>query len=178
MFRRLGHLAMLLAVMLPATLWLSARPSAAQPSEDEVKVGFVLNFVKYTTWPPGSDEGQLVICADRPLALSGQLDLLNGRQVVGRTVQVRAPVRPSDWRNCRVLVIEGDVLQAAEGMRAIATTPVLTISDEPGFIAAGGMISLKLRAGRVRFDIDQAAARRAGLTLSSQLLKLADEVKQ
>ena len=53
---------------------------------------------------------------------------------------------------------------------------MLTISDVPDFAAQGGMIGLKLRADRVRFDINQGASRRAGLVLSSQLLKLADEV--
>jgi hypothetical protein len=52
----------------------------------------------------------------------------------------------------------------------------LTISDTPGFVQAGGIIELKLRAGRIRFDINQGAARQVGLKLSSQLLKLADEV--
>ncbi len=38
------------------------------------------------------------------------------------------------------------------------------------------MIEIKLVAGRTRFDINLAAARAAGLTLSSQLLQLAERV--
>lgn len=40
------------------------------------------------------------------------------------------------------------------------------------------MIVLKQRGGRIRFDVNLAAARRAGLNLNSQMLKLADEVRQ
>jgi hypothetical protein len=60
--------------------------------------------------------------------------------------------------------------------KILVYTTFLTISDTPGFVQAGGIIELKLRAGRIRFDINQGAARQVGLKLSSQLLKLADEV--
>lgn len=62
-------------------------------------------------------------------------------------------------------------------LRALGQTPVLTVSDAPGFVQAGGMIGLKLRGGRIGFDINHGAARATGLVLSSQLLKLADEVR-
>jgi hypothetical protein len=55
---------------------------------------------------------------------------------------------------------------------------VLTVADRPGFLEEGGVIELKLSGGRVRFDINLAAAREAGLRLSSQLLQLADRVVQ
>ena len=62
--------------------------------------------------------------------------------------------------------------------RAAAGRPMLTISDQPGFVDRGGMIEMKLVAGRTRFDINLAAARAAGLNLSSQLLQLAERVVQ
>ena len=54
----------------------------------------------------------------------------------------------------------------------------LTVSDQPGFLAHGGMIELKIVDGRIRFDVNLAAARAANLMLSSQLLQLADQVVQ
>jgi uncharacterized membrane protein len=41
------------------------------------------------------------------------------------------------------------------------------------FTERGGMISLRLVGQKVRFDINMDAAERAGLKLSSQLLRLA-----
>ena len=38
------------------------------------------------------------------------------------------------------------------------------------------MISFVVRSGKVRFDINAAAARKAGLRISSNLLQLADTV--
>lgn len=180
MNRRTRKRALWAAVLLPAVLLLGAGGfvDGSSPSEDEVKVGFILNFIKYTTWPAmAGDDATLRICADHAQALSGRLDSLNGRQVMGRTIHVVAPVRAADWRGCQVLFLEGvDGTLPVDGLHALAAAPVLTISDVPDFAAQGGMIGLKLRADRVRFDINQGASRRAGLVLSSQLLKLADEV--
>ena len=54
--------------------------------------------------------------------------------------------------------------------------PVLTVGDQNGFVQAGGMIGLRVEDSRVRFDVNLAAAQRAGLTLNSQMLKLAGQV--
>jgi hypothetical protein len=168
-----------MAALAPFTLLPCASVRAADGGADDIKAAFILNFVKYAEGPPAASDGTLQLCADRAQALSGRLDSLNGRLVLGRTVRVRAPVRPGDWHDCQVLFLDGsDRTIPADDLRALAQAPVLTISDSPGFVKAGGMIGMKLRADRVRFDINQAAARRAGLTLSSQLLKLADEVVQ
>lgn len=153
---------------------------AEDASEDSVKAGFLLNFAKYTEWPGGTPAGrEFLVCSLGPRPLSGKLELLQGRPLQGREIRVRTAVRPSEWRDCQLLFVAADEAQRAGGVaEALAPHPVLTIGETPGFAQAGGIIGLKLRAGRVRFDINQGAARRAGLTLSSQLLKLADEVLQ
>jgi hypothetical protein len=55
---------------------------------------------------------------------------------------------------------------------------VLTVSDIPQFARRGGMIELVLAGNKVRFEINVAATARAGLTLSSELLKLAVVVRK
>jgi len=149
-------------------------------AEDTVKAGFILNFAKYTEWPAGAlDGGNLRVCGLGNQLLSGKLAQMQGRQVQGHEIQVRSTMRVDEWRDCHVLFIPAGEKQRLElVLRALAQTPVLTVSDGEDFTRSGGMIGLKLRAGRVRFDINLAAVRKAGLNLSSQLLKLADEVTQ
>ena len=53
---------------------------------------------------------------------------------------------------------------------------MLTLGDIPEFAQSGGMIGLKIEDSRVRFDVNLGAAQRAGLTLNSQMLKLAGQV--
>ena len=165
------------AGVLLATVMLSTPARAEIADEDGIKVAFLVNFAKYTEWPSGSSAGGLRFCGLSAQALSGKLAQLQGRQVQGREIQVRAPASRDEWRDCHVLyVAEGGRAEAV--LRAVGQAPVLTVSDSPDFAQSGGIIGLKLRAGRMRFDINLGAARRAGLNLSSQLLKLADEVVQ
>lgn len=92
---------------------------------------------------------------------------------------MRQGARPEEWRGCHILFIPAEEAERVDGvLRAVALAPVLTVSDSPDFARSGGMIGLKQRGGRIRFDINLGAARRAGLNLSSRLLKLADEVLQ
>jgi hypothetical protein len=174
-FRTTGHWR---SALLAALLFLGFGAYANTIEVDSAKAGFILNFIKYSEWPPtGSPNASLLVCSLGDQALSGKLELMQGRQVQGREIRVRTAVRPGEWRECAVLFIAADEAQRIDTvLRATGQYPVLTISDAPGFVQAGGIIGLNVRAGRIRFDINNGAARQGGLKLSSQLLRLADEV--
>ena len=146
--------------------------------EDSIKAGFIFNFAKYVEWPAKIvNDGKLRVCSLSSEPLSGNLVKLQGRVVQERVIQVYTSVASDEWRNCQVLFISADEPQRVETvLRAVAKAPVLTVSDRVDFTDYGGMIGLKLRIGRIRFNINQGAAHKAGLIISSQLLKLADEV--
>ena len=55
---------------------------------------------------------------------------------------------------------------------------MLTVGEGEEFLRNGGMIAFVIEERRVRFNIDQAAAERAGLTLSARLLNVAKSVKR
>lgn len=167
-----------LGAILSALLLSPAGILADTGTVDDIKAGFILNFTKYTSWPATALNGRdLLICGISEQSLSGKLETLRGRRVLGRDIQVLVPTRSSDWTNCHVLFIAVEERHRLDTvLRVLAQAPVLTVSDAPGFAEDGGMIGLKPRAGRLRFEINQGAARQAGLVLSSQLLKLADAV--
>ena len=51
-----------------------------------------------------------------------------------------------------------------------------TVSNVPKFSQRGGMIQFVVEANKVRFEVNLASAERAGLSLSSELLKVATTV--
>jgi hypothetical protein len=55
---------------------------------------------------------------------------------------------------------------------------VLTVSDLPEFTQRGGMVQFISEGDRVRFEVNLATAEHAGLTLSSELLKVAINVRR
>jgi hypothetical protein len=62
-------------------------------------------------------------------------------------------------------------------LRAASTRPILTVGEDPDFLDRGGIIHLRLAGHRLRFDINASQAQRVGLTLSAQLMRLAQSVR-
>ncbi len=80
-------------------------------------------------------------------------------------------------KKCDVVFIsasEEDYLDTL--LRPLLNEPVLTLADSPGFLERGGIVNFVTVERKVKFDINMAGARRARLTLRSQLLRLARRV--
>lgn len=167
-----------LLALLCCALW--TMPARAEPaSEQAVKAGFIYNFIKFTQWGPTreAESDPLKVCttADKPLA--GQFARLHGRTIGARMLEVRNNVGINEWNGCDMLFIaDSDSGRLDAILRSLGNAPVLTVGDFPGFSKAGGMIGLRMEDSRVRFDVNLASAQRAGLTLNSQMLKLAGQV--
>jgi hypothetical protein len=167
-----------LLALFAVTLLLNTEAVADNLAEDKAKVGFIFNFTKYTNWPDKvMDKNELLVCSLSARPLSGRLSSLQGLQVQGQVVQLRLSARATEWQDCHVLFIAAEDAQHLDSvLKTIARLPVLSISDAPDFSEAGGIIGLNLRDGRIRFVINQGAARQAGIRLSSHLMKLAEKV--
>lgn len=165
-----------LLVLLCCVVHVSSTRAEPVTSEEAVKAGFLFNFVKFTQWPHARDTeaGPLQVCTPGPQPLDGQFALLQGRLIGNRTLETRSRVASSEWRHCHVLFLtESDAPRLDSIVRDLRGEAVLTVGDLPGFVQAGGMIGLRTEDNRVRFDINLGSAQRAGLTLNSQMIKLA-----
>jgi len=174
-------LARTLAATALAVLAVGHARAGDSVEEARVKAAFVLNFIKFTGWPEGQDAAAptLTLCVTDGYPLAGQLNALAGRNVQGRQVRLQPLGIQGREAQCDVVFATGTDATTLHSLQQITSRrAVLTVSDQPGFIANGGMIELKIVDGRVRFDVNLAAARAANLTLSSQLLQLADRVQQ
>lgn len=150
------------------------------PGEYQVKAAFIYNFSKFVEWP---DRAFLAPADPMVIGVLGHdpfgsaLDLLEGKTVKGRNIAVR---RIADIHNigpCQILFIsQSENGHLEEIMTEIKNTPILLIGDTEPFLQHGGMINFIAEESRVGFEINNSAARRAGLRISSQLLKLAKRV--
>lgn len=75
-----------------------------------------------------------------------------------------------------VFISHSEASHLEKDLSSLAQLPVLTVSDIPGFLNQGGTIQFVLQQDRVRFEVNLVAAHKSGLTLSSQLLKVAIKV--
>jgi len=167
-------------------LWLlPPNPAAAQsrkPTEFEVKAAYLFNFAKFVKWP-GSTESvrdAFSICVLGEDPFGTVLDsTVSGEQVEGKKVAVRRIHSVSEAAKCRIVFVSSSEQgRLTTVLTALAKSPVLTVSDIDGFADRSGMIQFVMEHDRVRFQVNLTAAEKAGLTMSSELLKVAVAVKR
>jgi hypothetical protein len=157
-----------------------ARAEVAAPEYD-IKAAFLFNFTKFVEWPPTAftdEHSPLKICVLGENPFGKILRVLTEEEATGRRLSLIHLDRLNSLETCHVLFVsrsERDRLPQV--LAAVHSAPVLTVSDVPGFIDQGGMINFILEGSKVRFEVNQEAAERAGLKISSRLLALAKHVK-
>ncbi|MBT9510771.1 MAG: YfiR family protein [Acidovorax sp.] len=162
--------------MLCAAGWGVAH--ANEPvGELELKAAYIFNFIQFIEWPDSdaATASDMTLCVSPFSPLKRPLAALEGKQAAkGRAVRVKL-LEPASLRHCRVLILHNaDVEPALRALRALpAAHGILTISDELTFTNPEIVIALTEQQGRVVFGINAEAAAKAGLTISSRLLRLA-----
>lgn len=157
---------------------LHQKAEAQRPSRDEIEAAYLYNFGKFVRWPSGSDSGPLAICMAAPDSLRKSLtQLVKGETISGRPLEVRALDRPGSGEGCSILFVGSADTSRIDGfLAATAGKPVLTVGDSQDFLLRGGAIQFVLADDHVRFAVNLNAASRQGLSLSSELLKVAVSV--
>lgn len=155
--------------------------SAAAP-EYEVKAAFIYNFSRFIDWPQeaGETNADLYFCVLGEDPFGEALERLEGREVQGRTLKTRRLERIDERGDCAIIYLSPSLADDYTGLLDVISQErgVLSISDIDGFAENGGVIELYLEKDKVRFAINIKAARRAGLEMSSQLLRLARIVEE
>ena len=151
--------------------------------EDKLKVAFINNFLKFTTWPEAafeSPESELVLCSLGKDPLSGGLKALANRKVRDRVIRLLNLASPDEpeIRNtpCHVLFIPEDYPGQDGLITQLAGAPLLIVGEGNTFITKGGVIGLKLVGNKVKFDVNLRSAGNNKIVLSSLLLQLANQV--
>ncbi len=155
--------------------------SAADLGEYQVKAAFLFNFAKFTEWPNHawpSRDAPLNLCVMGKDPFGGAvLATFEARRIGSREFRSHTGLALDELAGCQILFIASSEERNLPAiMRAVATRPILTISDIGGFVEDGGMIGLLTLDDRILFDVNLAASERASLKLSSQMLKLAHRV--
>jgi hypothetical protein len=159
------------------------RAQAPQPTEYEVQAAYLSNFGRFVEWParPAANEKDpFYVCVLGQDPFGSLLDAaLKGETIGGAPMAARRVASAADAANCRIVFVNSTKDSELKGILAtLRNSRALTVSDTFDFTRQGGMIQFVLEGNRVRFEINLAAAQRAGLTLSSQLLKVAVAIRR
>jgi hypothetical protein len=171
----------LVSVLLGTALLAAAVHAQPGVPEYRLKAAFLVKFPQFVDWPAAALDGRqgVDVCVVSPTPFGTDLhELVKGEMIRGYPLGVRLVTSEASAGTCHVLFVpDPRPARARAILKHVAERPVLTVGDRPGFLEAGGIINLKIVDDRVRFEVNLPAAERAGLRLSSQLLRLAESVR-
>ena len=172
--RRSAGLALALLLILVPRAGAQTAPASA----NQLKSVFLFNFTKYVGWPTEAfddSSAPLAVCVLGTDPLGTVLDeTLRGETVNARKLSSRRIARVDEVGGCQILFIsDSEAHDLPAILMAVRGKPILTVGDMDQFAENGGMIHLRKVENKIRLEINEESAARAGLKLSSQLLKLA-----
>jgi len=146
--------------------------------EYEIKAAFLYNFAKFVTWP---DEAFADVQSPFVIGVLGQdpfdetLKSIEGKVAQDRKIIIKRFNSEKDIDICHILFISSSEKNRLNQIfnNGLSGKNILTIGDMTQFTQSGGIINFILQNNMIRFEISQKSVQRTGLSLSSQLLKLA-----
>lgn len=166
------------ALLLLAGMALAAPRLAWSTDEAQLRAAFVYRFAQFTQWPTDAPGG-LTVCGAQVGSSEDALRRLGGRALAGLPLRYRSVDTPREAaQQCQVLVLgQGDGASLRRWVQGLAEVPVLVVGTAPESLRAGVDIALLTEPQGLAFSVNHSEARRRGLTLSGQMLKLAREVR-
>ncbi|QPJ64697.1 MAG: YfiR family protein [Candidatus Nitrohelix vancouverensis] len=146
--------------------------------ESRIKAAYILKFIPFMEWN-----------ADTPLPVDGVtigvigstgiFSALEEFKNANAKVKINLVSLSSEDDLTRVHILFVDKALANHLPKLVAKLkdrPVLTIGESDNFVSKGGIIMFVKEAGKVKFEINVNAAKRAGLKISARVLKAARRV--
>ncbi|HEV7406427.1 MAG TPA: YfiR family protein [Chthoniobacteraceae bacterium] len=140
------------------------RPLEAEspPAEYAAKAASLAWLIEYIKWPAGVTFDTLGIVGDDPFGAALE------------KVKTRHAKSIEELKDCQIVFVpKSESANVETILNSVGTANVLTAGDSEGFAKNGGVIGLVMEEGKVRFEINTAAARRAGIGIDLRVLKLA-----
>ena len=183
--RKAQRRAVWLAATLGLLLTVGNQPMVhSDTAEYQLKSAFIHNFARMVKWPEtdsSASSGTLQVCVIEADSSDDEVTetlyrRINGKEAQGLVVDVRSWKEDDaeDPSNCQIVffVAETGALMP-ELIDLLAANHILTIGETETFAGQGGVINFVTVDTKVRFEINPDAAERAGLTINSQLIRLA-----
>lgn len=152
---------------------------ADDAAEYTLKGAFLYNFALFTAWP-GSALDNFNLCIYGKDPFNRDLDLFMSKKSVNeRKVHIHRINTLDQLSQCQLVFISRAAIgHLARIIGSLKDKPVLTVADSPGAGQQGVVLNMNVEDDKITFEANLNQAKKAGLSLSSQLLRLATEVYQ
>lgn len=167
-------------LMFVCLFFQTARASAQEPGEHQIKAAMTYNMLRFMDWPDetvAAQPAKMTICVVGKGQLGSAIAAIQGKTVKNKIIHVQQLSANANLSGCDVLLLsEIDRSTSTALLDRTRSAAMLTVSDASDFARNGGVVGFVVQQQKVRFEINQAAAQRHRLRISAQLLKLAQIV--
>lgn len=152
---------------------------AQEPAQEyQIKAAFLFNFAKFVQWPSEAfarSNSPIVIGVLGQNVFGDYLeDTIRDKTVQNRPFIIKEFKSAEEAVHCHILFVSASMKDSLPAiLDKLNNASVLTVSDTDQFIKAGGMVNFIIENNKIRFQINDEAAKKAGLKISSKLLSLA-----
>ena len=177
-----------------------AQADSAESKEYQIKAAFIYNFIKFVDWPK-----EKMADSNEPITIGviGSEDFIKAfepiihKKIKNRNISIkyfegyekleRSQEDDRQWnqkmealKTCHLLMFcycySVRIKDISQIIKALKGSPVLTVGETAGFLESGGIINFLMEDKKVRFEINNIAAKEAKLKIRSKLLRLAKRV--
>lgn len=180
---RVAECALLVVLLLAAVQAFAQSPPPKVSLEYAVKATYLYKLAPFVDWPAGtfaSPAAPFRICVLGKDPFHGFLEKAVAGRAMGSHPFVVRQLEGSatSGADCQIVFIgASDPAEIHAALRTLDGKPVLTVADSDAVADSGSIVQFVMDNGHVRFEVDNTAARRNRLTISSKLLNLALAVK-
>lgn len=171
-----------MACALAICLIALIQPSAGLADDGaEIKASFIMQIAKFVEWPEGAFEAEASPIRVGVLGTSSIYNSLRtelrGAQANGRGFELRYLDSVDKASGVHIIVVTAEGRKSVrQTARALRGMPVLSFGPSFQFAESGGIFGIEIYHGKVAFEVNNRAAKRAELRISSRVLKLASSV--
>jgi hypothetical protein len=169
--------------VLLAIIFFTQTARAAEQDNYQVTALFLYNFANFVEWPDRafkSTSAPLRMCLFGNVPFGRMLKPFDGAVIGDRELNILTTRKIKNIESgCHILFVgEDQRAHLSDFFKQIQYMYVLSVGKQVDFINKGGIISIVNTAQQMRFDINLTMASANRLTISSDLLSLAREIKR
>jgi hypothetical protein len=169
--------ATLLTLLSLLLTYSRGRAQDSAPSEYQLKAAFIFNFAKFVEWPPtafSDAKSPFVVGVLGENPFSTDLERALHDKTLNRRPMKAVECRTlEEAKKCHIVFVSAsEKTRVRDILKNLGATNILTVSDAEGFIESGGMIAFYREGNKIRFEINDQTAKKAGLKIDSRLLGL------
>lgn len=166
-------------ILLIMAYLVTTPPAQAATKEQKLKAAFLVQFVKYTTWP-NDNLDTITIGIFGKNTFTDAFERYEGKRLHGREIVVKTIERVEEIRGCCQLLFISKYkeVEVETVLNRLQHDPVLTVSEATAFSTRGGIIHLIRKGTKQKFIINITNAKKASISLDTRMQNIAYAIEK